>query len=149
MATHAETDPVEILLVEPNPGDTRLFAEQFEDAKILNGLNAVADGEAALDYIHQRGEYAGVPRPDLILLELQLPGRSGIEVLSELKDDSELADIPVLALTSSSLGEEMVESRGVEADEYIRKPVEPAEFVEFVQSVEDFWLSIVQSAPEK
>lgn len=149
MATDAEVDPIEILLVEPNPGDTRLFTEQFEDAKILNTLNMVTDGESALDYVHRRGDYADATRPDLILLELQLPGKSGIEVMSELEDDPEVRDIPVVVLTSSDLGEEMVKSHGLEADTYIQKPVEPNEFVEFVQSVENFWLSIVRGAPEQ
>ncbi|SFG07924.1 Response regulator receiver domain-containing protein [Halopelagius inordinatus] len=147
MATDAEVDPIEILLVEPSPGDTRLFTEQFKDAKILNSLNAVTDGESALDYVHRRGDYADAPRPDLILLELQLPGKSGVKVLSELEDDPEVSDIPVVVLTSSDLGEEMVRSHGLEADTYIQKPVEPDEFVEFVQSVEDFWLAIVQRNP--
>lgn len=146
MATDAKVDPIEILLVEPSPGDARLFTEQFEDAKILNTLNAVSDGEAALDYVHQRGEFEDVPSPDLILLELQLPGKSGIEVLSELKGDPEVADIPVVALTSSDLGEELVKSHGLDAETYIQKPVEPAEFVEFIQSVEDFWLRIVRDS---
>ncbi|RDI70740.1 response regulator [Halopelagius longus] len=149
MATDATVDSIEILLVEPSPGDTRLFTEQFEDAKILNTLNAVSDGESALDYIHQRGEYEDSPCPDLILLELQLPGKSGIEVLSELKGDPEVADIPVVALTSSDLGEDLVRSHGLEAEAYIQKPVEPAEFVEFIQSVEDFWLKIVRDSDEE
>ncbi|MFC6825895.1 response regulator [Halopelagius fulvigenes] len=149
MATDAKVDPIEILLVEPSPGDTRLFTEQFEDAKILNTLNAVSDGESALDYVHRRGEYEDAPCPDLILLELQLPGKSGIEVLSELKGDPEVANIPVVALTSSDLGEDLVRSHELEADAYIQKPVEPAEFVEFIQSVEDFWLRIVRNSPEE
>lgn len=147
MANDAEVDPIEILLVEPSPGDTRLFTEQFKDAKILNTLNAVTDGESALDYVHRRGDYADATRPDLILLELKLPGKSGVKVMSELEDDPEVSDIPVVVLTSSDLGEEMVKSHGLEADTYLQKPVEPDEFVEFVQSVEDFWLAIVEQSP--
>ncbi len=147
MATDDEgaTDHIDILLVEPNPGDSRLFEEQFRDAKLVNTIHTVTDGEAALDLLHQRGEYADEPRPDIVLLEPQLPGRSGIEVLSELKDDPVLSEIPVVVLTSSDAGEKVVQSHGLEADTYLQKPVEPEDFVEFVRSVEEFWFAIVQN----
>ncbi|QCS44129.1 response regulator [Natrinema versiforme] len=137
-------EPIDILLVEPNPGDSRLFEEKFTDAKLLNTIHTVSDGEAALDFVHQRNDHADKPRPDIILLEPQLPGKSGIDVLSELKNEPALDEIPVVVLTSSDAGEKVVQSHGLEADTYIQKPVEPEDFVEFVQSIEDFWFAIVQ-----
>ncbi|WP_254762328.1 response regulator [Natrinema marinum] len=139
-----QADPIKILLVEPNPGDSRLFEEKFRDAKLLNTIHTVPDGETALDFLAQRGEYADESRPDIVLLEPQLPGKSGIDVLSELKNEPELEEIPVVVLTSSDAGEKVVKSHGIEADTYLQKPVEPEEFVEFVQSVEEFWFAIVE-----
>lgn len=139
-----EDDPIEILLVEPNPGDARLFTESFGEAKIRNTVQTASDGEAALDHLHRRGDHADDPRPDLVLLEPQLPGDDGMEVLAALNDESALSDIPVVVLTSSDLGEDIVRSHDLDADHYLRKPVEPDEFIEFVQSVENFWISIVQ-----
>ncbi|OAQ53225.1 hypothetical protein HTG_07040 [Natrinema mahii] len=146
MATDDEgaNDRIDILLVEPNPGDSRLFEEQCKDAKLLNTIRTVTDGEEALDFLHQRGEYADEPLPDIVLLEPQLPGKSGIEVLSEVKHDSVLREIPVIILTSSDAGEQVVQSHGIEADTYLQKPVEPEEFVEFVGSIEEFWFAIVE-----
>lgn len=138
-------EAIDILLVEPNPGDTRLFKENFRDAKLMNAVHAVTNGEDALDFVNQRGEYKDAPQPDLILLEPQLPGKSGMEVLSELEDEPALNNIPVVVLTSSELGEDIVKSNGPEADEYIRKPVETEEFVKFIQEIEDFWFAIVKS----
>lgn len=136
---------IDILLVEPNPGDTRLFEEKFRDAKLMNAIHAVADGEDALDFVYQRGEYDDAPQPDLILLEPQLPGIAGMDVLSELKNEPGLNEIPVIVLTSSEVGADIVKSNGLEADEYIRKPVETEEFIGFVQEIEDFWFAIVKS----
>ena len=135
---------IDILLVEPNPGDARLFAESFSDGKLLNNTHTVTDSEAALDFVQQRGEYAEMPQPDLVLLEPRLPGKTGMEVLSELDDEPALSEIPVVVLTSSDAGEAIARSHGIDADHYIQKPVEPEEFIEFVQSVEDFWLAIIQ-----
>lgn len=137
-------DQIEILLVEPNSGDVRLFTENFKEAKIANTIHDVSDGDEALDFLHQRGEYKNTPRPDLILLEPQLPGKSGMDVLSELKNQPALNEIPIIVLTSSDAGERIVQSHGLDADSYIQKPVEPEEFIDFVQSVEEFWLSIIQ-----
>lgn len=139
---------IDILLVEPNQGDVRLFEENLEQGKIFNTIHTVSNGEAALDFVNQQGEYEEVPRPDLILLEPQLPGKSGMEVLSELNNEPELKEIPVIILTSSEVGQEIVKSHGLEADEYIRKPVEAEEFVTFAKEVEDFWLAIVQNNGE-
>lgn len=142
-------EPIEMLLVEPSPGDTRLFTESFRDGKLANDLHAVPDGETALDFLHQRGAYSEESRPDLVLLEPRLPGKSGRDVLSELKNEPALSDIPVVVLTSSDVGEEIVSSHGLDADHFLRKPVEPDDFIEFVRSVEDFWLAIVRrSSPD-
>ena len=138
-------DTIDILLVEPNPGDSRLFEENLRGAKIINDIHTVTDGAEALDLVHQRGDYEDVPRPDLILLEPQLPGKSGMDVLSELNNEPALNEIPVVVLTSSDLGEDIVKSNGLEADDYIRKPMETEDFVEFVQEVEEFWFAIVKN----
>ncbi|WP_254530384.1 response regulator [Natrinema gelatinilyticum] len=137
-------DPIDILLVEPNPGDTRLFTESFDEANLTNSIATVSDGDAALDFVYQRGDYEDAVDPDLVLLEPQLPGKSGIEVLSELKNEPAFQDLPVVVLTSSDVGEEIVKSHGIDADYYSRKPVDPKDFLEFVQEIEEFWLTIVQ-----
>jgi len=145
---HQASEQINILLVEPNPGDARLFAESFTDGKLLNCFHTVTDGESALDFVQQRDEYAEMPRPDLILLEPRLPGKTGTEVLAELNDAPALADIPVVVLTSSDVGERIAKSHAIDADHYIRKPVEAEEFIEFVQSVEEFWLTVVRHPPD-
>ncbi|ELZ04525.1 response regulator [Natrialba aegyptia] len=137
-------DQITILLIEPNPGDTRLFTESFKDAKLKNKLYTISDGDAALDFINQRGEYAAEPRPDLILLEPKLPGKSGMDVLSELNNEPALREIPVVALMSSEIGEDIIKSHGFDADQYVQKPVEAEDFVNFVQEIEDLWFAIVQ-----
>ncbi|WP_154660502.1 response regulator [Halopiger goleimassiliensis] len=136
---------IDVLLVEPNPGDTRLFEETFQDAKLANAVHTVSDGEAALDFVHQRSPYESAPAVDLVLLEPQLPGTSSDDVLAELKHTDALSDIPVIVLTSSDAGEDIVKSNGFEADAYIQKPVETEDFIQFVQDVEDFWFAIVKS----
>ncbi|MWV40639.1 response regulator [Natrialba sp. INN-245] len=141
-----EEDVIDILLVEPNPGDTRLFTETFDEAKLLNTIHTVSDGESALDFLHQHNGYENTPEPDIILLEPQLPGKSGMDVFAELEGDPVLREIPLVVLTSSDVGEEIVRSHGLEADHYLRKPVEPEEFVEFVRSVEEFWVAIVRKS---
>lgn len=139
-----EDELVNILLVEPNPGDTRLFTESFKDAKLKNSLYTLSDADAALDFVNQRGEYADGPRPDLILLEPKLPGDKGMNVLSELNNEPTLREIPVVVLTSSQVGEDIVKSHGLDADHYVRKPVEPEDFVTFVQEIEELWIGLIQ-----
>ena len=135
---------IDILLVEPSEGDARLFTEEFKNAKLANELHTVTDGETALDYLHRRDEYADAPAPDIILLEPNLPGKSGAETVSELQDDPVLQCIPVVALTSSVGEREQLRSRGLDADAYIRKPLAAEEFIEFVLEIEEFWLAIVE-----
>lgn len=137
-------NPIAILLVEPNPGDARLFTESFADASIASDVHTVTDGKAALEVVHQRGEYADTPRPDLILLDFQLPGTSGEAVLSELKSDPSLRSIPVIVLTSSDSEEDIARSYDLHANAYLQKPVDPEEFVDLVRSFEEFWLTFVR-----
>lgn len=141
-------DPIDILLVEPSPGDTRLFTEHLADAKLLNTVHVVSDGDAALDYLHGRGEYADETCPDIVLLDPELPGDGGQNVLSELNDEPALEDVPVVVLTSSTGEEEIAKARGLEADHFLQKPIDPEEFVAFVQSIEEFWLAIVRDSSE-
>lgn len=136
-------EPVNILLVEDNPGDVRLTEEAFEEGRIANMLHVVTDGEAALDFIFQRGEYESAPRPDFVLLDLNLPRVGGMEVLEQIKEDPELRTIPVIILTSSETEEDVVKSYERYTNAYLTKPISPDEFISLVRSFEDFWLSIV------
>jgi chemotaxis family two-component system response regulator Rcp1 len=142
--TRADGRPVEILLVEDNPGDVRLTREALKDAKVLNNLSVVGDGEAALDFLHRRGKYAAAPRPDLILLDLNLPRKDGREVLEEIKKDDSLMVIPVVVLTTSKAEEDVVRSYKLHANCYIPKPVDFNRFMEVVRQLENFWLAVVR-----
>lgn len=139
-----ETKPIDILLVEPNPGDARLFSESLTDGSFTNHVYTVSDGGAALDFVHRRGEFADAPLPDLVLLDPRLPGGTGDDVLSELNGDPKLDDVPIVLLASSEAEEKLLKSRSGDADAFIQKPVEPEDFVAFVQSIEDFWFTIVR-----
>ncbi|MDR7376146.1 CheY-like chemotaxis protein [Rhodoferax ferrireducens] len=139
--------PIEILMVEDNPGDVRLTQEALKDAKILNTLRVVEDGAAALDYLHRRGDYANAPRPDLILLDLNLPKKNGREVLEDIKGDENLKLIPVVILTTSHAEEDVVRAYSLHANCYITKPVDFTQFTKIVRTIEDFWLSIVTLPP--
>jgi chemotaxis family two-component system response regulator Rcp1 len=136
--------PIEILLVEDNPGDARLTREALRAGKIHTRLNLVTDGEEALRYLRRQEPYAAAARPDLILLDLNLPVKSGREVLAEIKTDEELRRIPVVVLTSSSAEQDIVESYNLSANCYVCKPVGLDQFMKVVQSIEDFWLTIVK-----
>jgi CheY-like chemotaxis protein len=147
--TENGTDPrsADILLVEDNPGDVRLTREVFEDGGITNTLHVVTDGVAALDFIYRRGEHADAPRPDIVLLDLNLPRKDGDEVLEELRDDPEHSQIPVIVLTSSSAAEDVTRSYELQANAYLTKPVDPAEFIETVRTFREFWLTVVRLPP--
>jgi chemotaxis family two-component system response regulator Rcp1 len=135
--------PIEILLVEDNPGDIRLTKEALKEAKVLNTLTVVQDGVDALTCLRRQGQYADAKRPDLILLDLNLPRKDGREVLAEIKNDEALKFIPVVILTTSQDEQDVLKSYGLHANCYITKPVELEQFISVVKAIEDFWLGIV------
>jgi CheY-like chemotaxis protein len=135
--------PIEILLVEDNPGDVRLTIEALKEAKVYNHLSVASDGVEALAFLRREGKYAGAARPDLILLDLNLPKRDGREVLAEIKSDERLRTIPVVILTTSRAEQDILQSYSLHANCYITKPVDLDQFIKVVQSIEDFWLTIV------
>jgi len=139
--------PIEILLVEDNPADVRLTVEALKDAKVSNVMYTVEDGVGAMEFLRQEGEWAEAPRPDLILLDLNLPRKDGREVLAEIKDDESLRRIPVVVLTTSTAEEDIVRSYDLHANCFVTKPVELDQFIEVVRSIEDFWLAIVKLPP--
>lgn len=144
MRTHIATRPVEILLVEDSKGDIGLIEEVFEDAKIRNILHIVEDGEEAIAFLRGEGEFSDVPRPDIILLDLNLPKKDGREVLEEVKSDDKLKNIPVVVLTTSKAEEDILRSYNLHANAYITKPVDFDQFIKAVKSIESFWLEIVK-----
>ncbi len=135
--------PIEILLVEDNPGDVRLAREALRESKLINRTYEVSDGLAALAFLRRQGSYAHAVRPDLILLDLNLPKKNGPEVLAEIKEDPELKRIPVVILTSSRAEEDILKSYNLHANSYISKPVDLTRFMDVVKSIENFWVSIV------
>lgn len=137
-------DGIHILLVEDNPGDVRLTQEALRGARVANDLRVVGDGEEAIEYLRRRGRYVDAPRPDIILLDLNLPRLDGREVLIDIKRDSDLAKIPVIVLTSSSAERDIQSAYELHANCYISKPVNFTEFIEAVRSLEGFWLQIVR-----
>jgi chemotaxis family two-component system response regulator Rcp1 len=137
------TECVNILLVEDNPGDVKLTQAALKRGHICNNLFVTKDGEEALDFLHKRGEYSTACRPHLILLDLNLPKKSGREVLMEIKEDFNLKDIPVCVLTGSKAEEDIVKSYKLHANCYLVKPVEVSEFMNIIRSVENFWFKIV------
>jgi CheY-like chemotaxis protein len=145
----AQARPIEILLVEDNPGDARLTREALRAGKIHTHLSVVTDGEEALRYLRRLGPYAAAGRPDLILLDLNLPRKSGREVLAEIKSDEELRRIPVVVLTSSAAEQDILESYDLRANCYVCKPVDLDQFMKVVQSIEEFWLTIVKLPREE
>ena len=140
--------PIDILLVEDNPGDVRLTMEALKEAKVLNNLVVVPDGVEALAYLNRQGTYRRAPRPDLILLDLNLPKMDGRTLLEEIKESSELRRIPVVILTSSKAEEDIIKAYNLHANCYVTKPVGLEQFVQVLRSIEDFWLSIVKLPPE-
>ncbi len=135
---------VDILLVEDNPGDVRLTQEALQEGKVRINMVSVADGAEAMDFLLRRGSYPHAFRPDLILLDLNLPRKSGFEVLDEIKVDEDLKSIPVVVLTTSQAEEDIVKSYALHANAFISKPVDLIQFLSIVKSIEDFWLEIVK-----
>ena len=136
--------PVEVLLVEDNPGDVRLTLEALKDGKVNNHLSVVEDGVEALAFLRREGKYADASRPDLILLDLNLPKKDGREVLAEIKADEDLKRIPVVVLTTSKAEEDILKTYNLHANCYITKPVDFDQFVIVVRLIEDFWFTIVK-----
>jgi len=136
--------PINILLVEDNPGDVDLVREALSDAKVKNRLHVTTDGVEAMKFLRRQDNYADAPCPDLILLDLNLPKKSGREVLSEIRSDQELDTLPVVILTSSKEEEDIVKSYKLHANCYISKPVDFEQFMKVVQSIEDFWFTVVK-----
>jgi CheY-like chemotaxis protein len=136
--------PIEILLVEDNPGDVDLTKEGLARAKVRNRLHVVDDGALALDFLYRRGVYAAAPRPDLILLDLNLPKKDGRQVLAEIKGDPAIADIPVVVLTTSEAEEDILRAYQLHANCYVTKPVHFKQFLKVVETIEEFWLTVVK-----
>lgn len=141
-------EPIEILLVEDNPGDIRLAQRAFEKRNLVNGLRVVEDGQTALEYLEQKGEYTDTDSPDLILLDLNLPGIDGREVLEFIKSDPVLKRIPVVILTSSSAEEDIVRSYDLHANAYLMKPVDFDGLVDVVDRIDEFWFGVVKYPEE-
>jgi chemotaxis family two-component system response regulator Rcp1 len=144
MSTQEYGKPIDILLVEDNAGDSRLAVEALKESKLRNNLHIVVDGMEAMDFLYKRGKYLQVPRPDLILLDLNLPKKDGREVLAEIKADPDLKRIPVVILTISKAEEDVLKSYNLHANCFITKPLDLSQFVTVVKSIEDFWLTIVK-----
>ncbi len=136
--------PIDILLVEDNPGDVRLTQEALKEAKVKNDLYVVSDGVDAMAFLRKQGAYKDVPRPDMILLDLNLPKKNGHEVLREIKSDDDLKRIPVVMLTISKAEEDILKSYNLYANCFITKPVDLDQFLTVVKSIEDFWLTVVK-----
>jgi chemotaxis family two-component system response regulator Rcp1 len=140
--------PIEILLVEDNPGDARLAWEAIREAKVSNNLRWVSDGVEALAFLRREGKYEETLRPDLILLDLNLPRKDGREVLAEIKNDHNLRCIPVVVLTTSQAEEDILKAYHLNANCYISKPVDLEQFIKVVNAIENFWLTIVKLPSE-
>jgi CheY-like chemotaxis protein len=137
-------DPIEVLLVEDDPGDVLLIREAFEDNKVANRLHVVSDGVEALDFMRRTGVHAEAPRPDLVLLDLNLPRKDGREVLAEVKKDASLRTIPVVVLTTSSAEEDVLRSYNLHANAYVTKPVDFDRFIGVVRQIDQFFVSVVK-----
>ena len=140
--------PIEVLLIEDDPGDVLMTREAFEEHKVSNRLTVLTDGAQALEYLHRQGEYAYADRPDLILLDLNLPKRDGREVLAEIKKNDELRQIPVVVLTTSSSDEDILGSYRLHANAYVTKPVDFDRFIAVVRQIDNFFVSVVKLPPK-
>ena len=145
--TKTEGRPIEILLVEDSPSDTELTLEALKDFKVRNHVCVVEDGVQALDFLHRRDKYVNAPRPDLIMLDLNLPRKDGREVLAEIKADDNLKTIPIVVLTTSRAEQDILRAYQLNANCYINKPVDFNQFLDVVRSIESFWLFVVTLPP--
>jgi len=144
MGTPKLVTPIEILLVEDNAGDADLARDALEHSKIRNTLHVVGDGEEAMAFLRQTGKHKDAPRPDIVLLDLNLPKKDGREVLAEIKTDDELKRIPVVILTTSKDEADVLKTYNLHANCFITKPIDLAQFMKVVKSIEDFWFTIVR-----
>jgi CheY-like chemotaxis protein len=144
MADADDPNAIDVLLVEDDEGDALIITEAFEYYKIRNRLTIVTNGDQAMQFLRQAGPYAGVPRPGLILLDVNLPRRSGLEVLAEIKDDPDLLVIPVVMLTSSRAEEDILRSYALHANAFITKPVDFEHFIDAIRQIDDFFLTLVK-----
>jgi CheY-like chemotaxis protein len=142
-----ENRPVEILLVEDNPGDERLTREALKEGKVYSNLHWVKDGVEAIQFLRRQGKYTAVPRPDIILLDLNLPKKDGREVLQDIKNDGDLKRIPVVVLTTSKAEEDVLRTYNLHANCYVTKPVDLEKFIVVVKSIDAFWLTVVTLPP--
>ena len=142
-----ENRPVEILLVEDNPGDERLTREALKEGKVYSNLHWVKDGVEAMEFLRREGTYKDVPRPDIILLDLNLPKKDGREVLQDIKNDDALKRIPVVVLTTSKAEEDVLRTYNLHANCYVTKPVDLEKFIVVVKSIDVFWLTVVTLPP--
>lgn len=139
---------VNILLAEDNPADVRFTQEAFKEAKVINTLHVVPDGVEAMEFLHRQGKYSEAERPDVILLDLNMPRKNGYEVLAEIKADPDLKRIPVVILTTSEAESDVLKTYNLHANCYITKPVGLDQFIEVVQTIESFWFTVVVLPPE-
>ena len=144
-----EPQPIEVLLVEDDPGDVLMIREAFEENKVRNHLHVVSDGEEAVDFVRRQGSYADAPRPDLVLLDLNLPRKDGREVLAEIKGDEELSSIPVVVLTTSEAEEDILRSYSLHANAYVTKPVDFERFIQVVRQIDEFFVTVVKLPPSQ
>jgi two-component system, chemotaxis family, response regulator Rcp1 len=145
----AVSPPIDILLLEDNPGDVRLTKEALKEGKVYNNLHWAKDGVEALEFLRREGIHTKAPRPDIILLDLNLPKKDGREVLSVIKSDDQLKNIPVVVLTTSKAEEDVLRSYALHANCYVTKPVDLEKFIVVVQSIDRFWLTVVTLPPGK
>lgn len=144
MKTQSDIKPVDILLVEDNPGDILLTMEALKGLKVINKLYVAEDGVEAMEFLYRKGKYSKMPRPDIILLDLNMPRKDGREVLAEIKQDDSLKSIPVIILTTSKSEEDILTTYGLHANCYITKPLEFEQFFKVIQSIDNFWFTIVK-----
>ena len=147
MINEGRVRPIEILLIEDNPADVRLTVEGLKEAKVANKLHAIMDGRKALDFLFHRGEYVDAPRPDVVLLDLNLPGVDGRTILKQIKEDPILCVIPVFVITSSEAEADIIKSYESHANCFISKPIDFDGFLKVVHSIEDFWFEVVKLPP--
>jgi CheY-like chemotaxis protein len=144
MSTPQTLESIDVLLIEDDAGDTLMIREAFADNKVRNSLSCVTDGVQAMQFLRREGEYADAPRPDLILLDLNLPRKDGREVLAEIKGDERLATIPVVVLTTSAAEEDVLRSYQLHANAYVTKPVDFERFIEVVRQIDEFFVTVVK-----